>query len=128
MDQKSKSRLELAHKLREEADQSSEAALRSALSRSYYSVYHAANALLGRKMNHGELPEKLAAIDQDLGNRVKRLRELRVLADYDQNYVTREFAGNLEFFRIDARDQVKNGLEVFTKILTLIEQRAGDVQ
>jgi len=64
------SRLVLAKALRELADGSSEAALRGALSRSYYSIFHAANVLLG-KLTHEEIAEKLGEIDPELGARVR---------------------------------------------------------
>jgi uncharacterized protein (UPF0332 family) len=62
--------LVLAKALRELADGSSEAALRGALSRSYYSIFHAANVLLG-KLTHEEIAEKLGEIDPELGARVR---------------------------------------------------------
>ena len=73
------SRLALAKAPRELADGSSEAALRSALSRSYYSIYHAANALLG-KVDHHDIAEKLAKIDPELQAKVEKLKQLRSLS------------------------------------------------
>ena len=49
------SRLELAKALRELADGSSEAALRNALSRSYYSIFHAANVLFAKRLGSVDL-------------------------------------------------------------------------
>jgi len=115
------SRLVLAKALRELADGSSEAALRSALSRSYYSIFHAANVLLG-KVDHDDIAEKLAAIDPELEARVKKLRQLRSQADYDPRFVEREFKGDLEKFQLDAREQVNEGLKVFNRILGEIDR------
>jgi uncharacterized protein (UPF0332 family) len=121
MDVPDSSRLVLAKALRELADGSSEAALRSALSRSYYSIFHAANVLLG-KVDHEDIAEKLGAIDPELEARVKRLRQLRSQADYDPRFVEREFKGSLEKFQLDARDRINEGLTVFNRILGEIER------
>ena len=115
------SRLALAKALRELADGSSESALRSALSRSYYSIFHAAYILLG-KVTHENVAEKLGEIDPDLGTRVKKLRQLRSQADYDPSFVEREFKGDLEKFQLDAQEQVNEGLTVFNRILGEIER------
>jgi uncharacterized protein (UPF0332 family) len=102
------SRLELAKALRELADGSSEAALRNALSRSYYSIFHAANVLFG-KVSHGDIARKLGSIDLELESQVEKLQQLRSQADYDPNFVDREFKGDLERFRLDVRRQVDEG-------------------
>ena len=115
------SRLELAKALRELADGSSEAALRSALSRSYYSIFHAANVLLG-KVSHSDIARRLGTIDVELEPRVEKLQQLRSLADYDPKLVEREFKGSLEQFRLDVRRQVEEGLSVFNRILREIER------
>ena len=116
------SRLVLAKALRELADGSSEAALRSALSRSYYSIFHAANVLLG-KVDHEDIAEKLAEVDEELGARVKKLRQLRSQADYDPKFVEREFKGDLEKFQLDARERINEGLTVFNRLLGEIGRR-----
>lgn len=117
------SRLALAKALRELADGSSEVALRSALSRSYYSIFHAANVLLG-KVDHDDIAERLGAVDPELEERVRKLQQLRSQADYDPRLVEREFKGNLERFQIDARQQVDEGLTVFNRILGEIERNS----
>jgi uncharacterized protein (UPF0332 family) len=114
-------RLELARALRESADGSSEVALRAALSRSYYSIFHAAEVLLG-KVTHENIVKWLGAIDPELAARVKKLRQVRSQADYDPGFVEREFKGNLEQFRLDARQQVDEGLAVYNRILSEIER------
>ena len=116
------SRLVLAKALRELADGSSEAALRSALSRSYYSIFHAANVLLG-KVDHEDIAEKLAEVAEELGARVKKLRQLRSQADYDPKFVEREFKGDLEKFQLDARERINEGLTVFNRLLGEIGRR-----
>ncbi len=122
MDVADSSRLALAKGLRELADGSSEAALRSALSRSYYSIFHAANVLLG-KVTHEDIVEKLGEVDPELGERVKDLRRLRSLADYTPGFIDLEFGGDVELFRQEARDRVNEGLKVFNRIVQEIEQR-----
>ena len=121
MDVAGSSRLALAKGLRELADGSSEATLRSALSRSYYSIFHAANVLLG-KVDHDDIAEKLGTIDPELEARVKKLQQLRSQADYDPGFVEREFKGDLEKFQLDAREQISEGLTVFNRILGEIER------
>jgi uncharacterized protein (UPF0332 family) len=117
------SRLVLAKALRELADGSSEAALRGALSRSYYSIFHAANVLLG-KLTHEEIAEKLGEIDPELGAMVKDLRRLRSLADYTPSFVDLEYGGNVELFKEDARHQVNEGLKVFNRVVREIDERS----
>jgi uncharacterized protein (UPF0332 family) len=117
------SRLELAKALRELADGSSEATLRNALSRSYYSIFHIANVLFG-KVSHGDIAKRLGGIDSELEAQVEKLQQLRSQADYDPNFVEREFKGNLEQFRLDVRRQVDEGLSVFNRILHEIERNA----
>jgi len=116
-------RIELAKALRELADGSTEVDLRNALSRSYYSIFHAANVLLG-KVSHSDIAKRLGSVDSELEARVERLQQLRSQADYDPSFVEREFKGNLENFRLDVRRQVDEGLSVFTRILREIERKA----
>jgi uncharacterized protein (UPF0332 family) len=123
MDVADSSRLALAKGLRELADGSSEAALRSALSRSYYSIFHVANVLLGR-VTHENVAEKLGEFDPELGERVKDLRRLRSLADYTPGFIDLEFGGDVELFRQEARDKVNEGLKVFNNIVQEIERRS----
>ncbi len=115
-------RLELAKKLREEADGSSEAALRNKLSRSYYSIFHAAHALLGRYVDHPNLARELSKLDVGLADDVRNMARLRSSADYDVTYVQKNFS-SLEAFRLEVRDQVQKGLEIFTDIVSRIEAK-----
>jgi uncharacterized protein (UPF0332 family) len=123
MDESSSSRLALAKALRELADGSSEATLRGALSRSYYSIFHATNVLLG-KVSHGDIAKRLGGVDSELEARVDKLQQLRSQADYDPKFVEREFKGNLEQFRLDVRRQVEEGLTVFNRVLREIERKS----
>jgi uncharacterized protein (UPF0332 family) len=125
MDVASSSRLVLARALRELADGSSEAALRAALSRSYYSIFHASNVLFG-KVSHGDIAKRLGSLDSELEVRVEKLQQLRSQADYDPKFVEREFKGNLEQFRLEVRHQVDEGLTIFNRILGEIERDKTD--
>jgi uncharacterized protein (UPF0332 family) len=118
-------RLELAKTLRESADGSSEAALRSALSRSYYSIFHAATVLLG-KVSHGDIAKKLGDLDPELEGKVEKLQQLRSQADYDPKFVEREYKGSIENFQRDAKERVSEGLTVFNRILGEIERETGE--
>jgi len=117
------SRLALAKALRELADGSSEAALRSALSRSYYSIFHAANVLFGG-VSHANIAAKLGSLDASLKERMEKLQQLRMQADYDPKFLEREFKGNFEQFQVDARRGVEEGLTVFNRVLGEIDQRS----
>jgi len=122
MDAKEKSRLELAKMLRELADNSSEAAIRSSLSRSYYAIYHAAYVLLGN-VSHDELVDELGKVDWGLADSVKTIRRLRMQADYDPHFVLREFSGDIALFRLEARKQLEQGLLAYERILAEIAAR-----
>jgi len=115
------SRLELAKTLRALADGSSEVLLRSTLSRSYYSIFHAPKVLFGR-VSHSDIAKKLGGIDPELESRMEKLQQLRSQADYDPMFVEREFRGDLEQFRLDVRRQVHEGLSVFIRVLDEIER------
>jgi hypothetical protein len=65
--------------------------------------------LLG-DVKHENIAKKLETIDPEFGTRVKRLRGLRSLADYDPGFVGREFQGNQDEFRIEVRRRSRFGL------------------
>jgi uncharacterized protein (UPF0332 family) len=123
MDVADSSRLVLAKALRELADGSSEAALRSALSRSYYSILHAAKTL-NRKIDHDSLVSELEKVEKGLGEKAGILQKLRNRADYTPGFVDLEYGGNMELFKQEARRQVNEGLSVFNRIVFEIEERS----
>ena len=115
----SDSRLALARQLRELADGSSEAALRAALSRSYYSIFHAAKVLLDDKSDkvvHTNIAQKLSVLDAEMGRTVQRLHQLRSWADYDPDIVEREFKGSGEQFRLEVRKRLDEGRAIFERL------------
>ncbi len=109
-------RLRLAAALRGSAnDYLSEQALRDALSRSYYSVFHLGCTFLGKGYgNHDEfLKDWRHKVDNDdLSERVRSLREWRVTADYRFDAVTRDYGGDPERFRNAASEALKLGQQV----------------
>ena len=117
------SRLVLARALRELADGSSEVALRGALSRSYYSIFHAAK-VLDRKIDHDNLVAELEKVEEGLGNKVGAIRDLRAKADYNPGFIDLEYGGSIEVFKERARRQVNDGLLVFNRIVREIEERS----
>ena len=123
MDQQEKDeRRALAEALRESAD--GEQALRDALSRSYYSIFHLGCILLGRGYGNQEeflrdLKAQLGAKD-DLGEKVKRLQELRIQADYRFDAVRRIYGGDPEKFRKEAFDGLKLGRDAYEDLLQRI--------
>ena len=124
------STLDLARRLRELADGLNEAELRSALSRSYYSVFHAARVLgrvgPGKKVTQGNVVEVMSDFDQHLGASIRELRNTRHKADYDENYVERDFGGDLEIFRSEVRKLLDQGLLAYRRIVTEIQQRRSN--
>lgn len=117
--------LVLAKRLRELADGLNEAELRSSLSRSYYSVFHAARAL-GKternKVSQGNVVEVMSEVDQNLGTLIAELRDIRHKADYDDTYVEREFGGDIEIFRSEVRRRLDQGSFAYQRILLEIER------
>lgn len=116
-------RLELAKALRELADGSTEAALRSALSRSYYSIFHAAK-VLNKKIGHKSLASELEKVERGLGARVAVIQRLRHRADYTPGFIDLEYGGSREVFKQEARRQVNEGLIVFDRVVREIEERS----
>ncbi|GEM_PF-6757318 len=106
----------MAQALRESADHSSEQALRDALSRSYYSVFHLGCTLLGRGYgNHDQFLKDFRerVVDNDLSNKMMYLKEWRITADYKFDVVTRQYGGDPEKFREEASKALKLGQEVY---------------
>ena len=112
-------RLALAEGLRQLADHSSESELRDALSRSYYSLFHASLVLLDREwIRHENLPRELKEIDEELAQNVAELSKLREGADYDPDLLRREeYNGDLEVFRVKTADVLERGRTAYRKIL-----------
>ena len=121
-----KERWALAAALRESADRYlSEQVLRDALSRSYYSVFHLGCILLGRGYgSHDEflrdLQGQLGAND-DLWEKVKRLQDLRIEADYRFDASRRIYGGDPEKFQRAAFDGLALGREAYWELLQRIQ-------
>ena len=126
LNEQQKARLALAGRLRELADNSSESELRNALSRSYYSLFHASLVLLGRDwIRHENLPNQLDQIYPALGRTVEELSKLRERADYEPDFVTREFSGDLDLFRAKTADWLEQGRTAYERLLEEIEKRVS---
>jgi hypothetical protein len=118
-----KERLALAQRLRESADRS-EQELRNALSRSYYSIYHAARAWVGSErggLGHGELQAKVRERDPELANTIRELYILREKADYDPEMVGREDKGDIERFRRRVNEALERSRAAYEAIRKKIE-------
>jgi uncharacterized protein (UPF0332 family) len=120
-----KERRVFAEALRESADRYlSEQALRDALSRSYYSVFHLCCILLGK--GYGGQKEFLIDLKRhlgtsdDLGKKVQRLQELRIQADYRYELLRRDYSGDVEKFREGAFEGLELGREVYSELLERI--------
>ena len=117
LDEKQRARLLLAERLLELAEHSSEAEMRSSLSRIYYAVYHVAIALVGN-MSHGEIPLALEGKEEGLGERYKRLFELRNRADYNPAFVEQEFV-DLANFKIQFPQEIENARSLYERLLQM---------
>ena len=127
LSQQQNMRLVLAGGLRELADRSSQSELRDALSRSYYSLFHAGLVLLGREwIRHENLPKELERIDAGLAQTVRELSKLRESADYDPEMVTRDYGGDIERFRESVQDALRRGLDAYRQIVALISSNVTD--
>ena len=124
-DRESEERRAFAAALRESTDRYlSEQALRDALSRSYYSVFHLGCILLGRGYgNQKEFLKDLKAhlgAGDGLGKRVEDLQKLRTLADYRFDALRREYSGDVAKFREAAFEGLELGREVYSELLERI--------
>lgn len=98
LDPGNEARLLLAERMLEIAEHSSEAEMRSSISRLYYAVYHVALVLVGNKA-HGEIPGALEELEAGLGKLYKALLILRQRADYDPGFVVQQFK-TIQNFRV----------------------------
>lgn len=116
-------RLALAEGMRENADRS-EQELRDALSRSYYSVYHAARVWAGKEeggLGHKRLIEEVKKKDSQVAKDLGELYRLRENADYDPQMVARDYNGDLERFRTMVSEKLDKARGVYNRILTEIK-------
>lgn len=132
-DPERRARLALAQAIRESADHSSEQALRNALSRSYYSVFHVGCSILGKGFgDHKQflrelkqfLKELRGSVGDELGSKVEKLQDLRIQADYRFDAVGRVYE-SLEEFRRQAADGLRLGQEVYRELWHMLEEVAG---
>jgi hypothetical protein len=115
--EKDKQKLVLAEKLLESAEHSSEADMRNSISRMYYAVYHVAVVVVGN-MAHGEIPDALEEREKGFGERFRRLYKLRQGADYDPDFVQRQFKG-LDDFRVRFRDEMEISRSLYDHLLQM---------
>ena len=118
LEEKRQTRLLLAERLLELAEHSSEAEMRSSLSRIYYAVYHVALVLVG-SMAHGEIPTALEDKEEGLGRRYKSLMDLRHRADYNPAFVEQNF-GDLDNFKIQFPQEIENARSLYERLLQLV--------
>ena len=112
-------RLALAERLVELAEHSSEAEMRASVSRLYYAVYHVAIMIVGN-MAHGEIPYALNRVENELGAQYKDLLELRHQADYDPEFVTRQF-GSLVNFRIQFPREMEKARALYERLRSMVK-------
>ena len=110
----------MAQALRESADSSSEQELRNALSRSYYSIYHAARVWVGKEqggLSHGDLEHAVRLKDPQLAEDFKELYRLRENADYSAQMLSRNYEGDIERFRLAVIEALNKARIVYRRIL-----------
>ena len=105
----------------EEAEHSSEVAIRASLSRAYYALHHLGIALTGEK-NHGRLRDVLKAKDSRLGTEYAYFMDLRHKADYDPNLVSRQY-GDLDQLRLGFRDDLVRARDLFERLREELKRR-----
>ena len=120
-------RLRLADGFRRSADDNlSESGLRAALSRSYYSVFHLGCILLGKGYgNHDQFLKDLRSAlgsGDGLWQKVERLQELRIQADYRFDAARRIYDDDLKRFREEAFKGLELGLETYNELMQRIGQ------
>jgi hypothetical protein len=115
--ERDRSKLVLAEKLLQSAQHTSEAEMRNSLSRIYYAVLHVAEAVTSVS-GHGKMPAALTQLEAGLGDDFRRLRDLRVGADYTPNFVEREF-GDLETFRSQFPIEMDTARTLYERLLKL---------
>jgi uncharacterized protein (UPF0332 family) len=108
------SRESLAEQLMEEAEHSSEIAMRASLSRAYYALHHLGIALTG-ETNHGRIRETLRFLDARLGDEYAYFMDLRHKADYDPQLLSRQY-GSLDQFRLGFREDLARARELFERL------------
>ncbi|MGH9352603.1 MAG: hypothetical protein ACRD2G_10650 [Terriglobia bacterium] len=103
-----------------------EQALRDALSRSYYSVFHLGCVLLGKGYgSHQEFLRDLrnrVGEDDGLWEKMKRVQELRIESDYRFDALRRVYGGDLGKFQRAAFDGLALGREVYDELARRIEK------
>ena len=118
-----RSRIGLSERLRESAEHLSEAAMRSSLSRMYYSVFHIVVVLLGDEHKHATMISKLKGLDEVSGRQYEELFKLRVQADYEKDFVTE--IGGIEELRIRFREWMREASSLHQRVRELISSKAG---
>jgi hypothetical protein len=113
-------RLAMAAALIELAEHSSEAELRSSLSRLYYALYHVARELTGIS-DHGQLPTALDVVHPNLGSEFKLFRDLRARADYNPNF-SKTFGSGSEFRAATLRS-LDDGRKLYEQLLELCKEQ-----
>ena len=74
---KREERVRFAEALMEEAEHSSEMAMRTSLSRAYYALHHLGIEITG-SADHGEVRNRLREIDKQMGDQYGDFLELRL--------------------------------------------------
>lgn len=115
-------RTALAIALREAADHASEIEIRQDLSRSYYSIYHAAK-LLDRTIEHHNIGDRVGELlgDPELSRQIVRLKDIRSKADYTPD-LGRDYQGLAEL-QLQSRQDLELGRRIFARILDAVREQ-----
>ena len=117
-------RINLAERLLQSAEHSSEAEMRNSLSRIYYAMYHLAIAAVG-SMAHSEFADRLNRIEVGLGTRFRRFAQLRSRADYNPDFVEQEF-GDLRRMQVAFPSLMQEATELYEQLLELVTDDANN--
>jgi uncharacterized protein (UPF0332 family) len=103
----------------------SEAAMRSSISRLYYANFHIAAALTDGK-SHGDIAGRLAkSYGDDLGTRFRRLHNLRSRMDYEPDFFRRERVTDAIIW---FQQQIQDGINLYLQLRSSLESIAGGSQ
>jgi uncharacterized protein (UPF0332 family) len=114
------SRYQLAERLRELAEHSSETEMRNSLSRMYYATYHLARILTGEK-EHGNVQAALKRFDAKSAGELRDLYRLRESADYDPDFVIEEYE-SLEDFRRQFSEDMGRARILYERLRERVEE------
>lgn len=110
-------RLRFAELLMEEAEHSSEIAMRTSLNRAYYALFHLGQTITGSD-KHREIRKALSVVDGTLGEEYRYFITRRAWADYPDTH-TPLVNADLEALRRSFREDILRARELLERFKEL---------